>query len=1159
MDACAALVAEYRMDADAWSGVAGEVLDSSGNGFDGVARQADTTAGVLCRAGDLSAASTGQYLDLNHNALDGLTNFTLMIWLQTTDDSNFILVSGANAGEEKELYWRAAGGDRFRPEIKDDADGNIDVPDFDDGAWHHFAWTRDGSTNCFYMNGVEEECNSLDTGALDIDPTGFIVGQRQDDINYDFRNGWDVRGLVDEFYVFDNVMSEAEINQVRVNNLSGLNWDGASRDCATALPNPRGAFFFDEPGWNGTPDEVLDSSGNDYHGTAFNTDTVDGLVCRAADLSASGTADYLSIDNRVLNGIGDFTISVWVNSTNTGNRALLSGARAGGLVQANELIFWFSASTTFRPYFGNNSSGMSVPFVWDGTWHHLAWVRNGASNCLYVDGALAACRNLTTATRFIDPGGLIIGQEQDTVGGNFIASQSVRGLMDEYMFFGQALSGAQVNAIYQNNLNGLSWDGSARTCPAFGAAEFEINHDGAGIYCAAERIGVRALDSGGATLTSYASTIVLDTGTGSGTWQLAVGDGVLADTTPDDGIATYTFAATDAGQAWFDLSYTGGTPSLDIEVAEQANVSIRDNDTEGLLTFAPSGFTVTASALSNPPPIPINDPLGSRTAGTDFNVHLTAFGTTEDDPVCGVIEDYSGTRSVEVWQDWVDPGSGPLVTAVTSTLDSVNAGVDEPSANAIDIAFVNGQAFVSAKYKDAGRLRLNFKETSLRGSTDAFVSPPAQLRVISVQDGSGGANPEAATSTDSGFTGAGEAFRVVVDVLDAEGDRTPNFGNEFAAESPEIASGQLVLPGAGRHGSGDDGVLGNGDAFIATLTPGRFENTSVYYDEVGIIRLRAEIADNDYLGAGNVSGPLTNNVGRFHPSYYEMTASLLSLDCGAFVYMGAPHINLQADLLARSAQGATVQNYDSGLLGAGGVSTVVAEAEAADDGNDLGARINFSAADWQLGAYVLNDTDASFSRDVGVDGAFETLSLGLKVVDGLDGRALNVLDMNAATSGACAPSSCAAREIGVFDVYYGRLAVLPAQGVETEPLDVDLEAQVFRNGAFVEHLADSCSTYAASDVTLSNFRDNLDPGETSVVAPLASETLDQGHTTAAQPLLLSPPGTGNEGIVEVQLSVPAWLQFDWLGAGDTDPGADATFGRFRGHDRIIFWQQDPLP
>ena len=50
-------------------------------------------------------------------------------------------------------------------------------------------------------------------------------------------------------------------------------------------------------------------------------------------------------------------------------------------------------------------------------------------------------------------------------------------------------------------------------------------------------------------------------------------------------------------------------------------------------------------------------------------------------------------------------------------------------------------------------------------------------------------------------------------------------------------------------------------------------------------------------------------------------------------------------------------------------------------------------------------------------------------------------------------------------------------------------------------------------------------------------------------------GFGNDGAVEVQLGVDAWLEFYWQGTGPEDPRGIATLGRYRGHDRIIFWRE----
>jgi MSHA biogenesis protein MshQ len=41
----------------------------------------------------------------------------------------------------------------------------------------------------------------------------------------------------------------------------------------------------------------------------------------------------------------------------------------------------------------------------------------------------------------------------------------------------------------------------------------------------------------------------------------------------------------------------------------------------------------------------------------------------------------------------------------------------------------------------------------------------------------------------------------------------------------------------------------------------------------------------------------------------------------------------------------------------------------------------------------------------------------------------------------------------------------------------------------------------------------------------------------------------------VSYNSPAWLEYDWSGGGDEDPKGTASFGHFRGHDRVIYWRE----
>jgi hypothetical protein len=1144
-------VAEYRMDATSWDGTADEVVDSSGNGFHGVALSTTTTEGQLCRAADLRDTGQADALELDAQALDGQQNFTLMLWYRTENTDDEYVVTAGNSSEIKELQWVLKNGDTMEPIVKDDSDGEANVGGFADGDWHHFAWTRRGVNNCLYIDGALDSCLRLSAGALSVDAAGFILGQHLKSIPRDFDEG--VEGRVDEFYVFDEALNAAAIDAIRLNNLAGNNWDGSARACSPAPPLVVADYHFDAPDWSGQPGEVLDSSGNDYHGVAQAATTGAGQLCNAADLSAAGTNDYLDLDSRALDGLGDFSISLWYQTVNGDDEYLMTAANAS---EIKELHWLFKNGRKVEPTLKNDSDGDgNIGAFDDGTWHHFVWVRSGASNCFYVDGVQDDCFTLATGALDVDPTGFVLGQEQTQLGGDF--DKGAQGLFDELIVFGAALDGADVASIYNNQSNGLNWDGTARECGSFGAASLDVLHDNAGIHCVDEPVTIRALDDGGVPVAGYAKQITLDTTTGQGSWTLSSGAGTFVDAVADDGLATYTFDPADAGVATFALSYPTGNPLVDVDVSETVDPLIADDDSEGLLAFAPTGFTVTASALANPPPNPINDPLVMRTAGTTFLVHVAAYGVTPTDPICGVIEDYAGAKAVHVWQDYVDPDAGTRV----ATVDDIAIATSEAAAVPQAITFAAGQASVGVKYKDAGAIRLQFKDASapaaIRGATDAFVSRPANLRIVTIENSLGDPNPAATTSSGLGFTESGRGFVVDVDVLDAENTGLPNFGQEAAAEVIELRSAALVVPAGGRNGSAGDGTLGNGTAFAGIAPVGRWRNSSVYFDEVGIVQLQARVADADYLGTGPLVGTMTGNVGRFFPDQFVLQASSITPSCGAFTYMSEPNLTLTYTAQAHNVFGNTVENYDRVLLGAGGVADVRLVAENDNDGVDRGSRISPVATSWALGEWTVNGA-TDFSRELAPDGPFTGLDVGLRLVDVLDGKNFNVLDMEATTSGDCSLGpTCDARRIGTTEVYYGRITALPAIGPENVDLPVDLEAQIYSNGAFIEHAVDNCSTYQDVGMALSNYQGNLAAGETGVIGPAAPTALVGGHTNAALPALLAAPGFDNEGSVDVEFTVPGWLQYDWLGAGDINPTATATFGRYRGHDRIVYWQQDP--
>ena len=219
-------------------------------------------------------------------------------------------------------------------------------------------------------------------------------------------------------------------------------------------------WHFDEASWNGTSGEVKDSHSN-KHGTGHNVVAVEGKVCNAADLRVSSATDYMSLPKAALDGATNFTISVWHKGSSSSGRAILSGA---GSNSDNELIYWFNNSTTFNPYLRSGQPSINISNINNNTWQHLVWRRRGDTTCLYQNGQEKDCK-IGNAPRALNIGAIILGQEQDNVGGGFSASQDWEGILDELIIFKRALSNSEITSIYNNQNAGKNWNGTSRPCP----------------------------------------------------------------------------------------------------------------------------------------------------------------------------------------------------------------------------------------------------------------------------------------------------------------------------------------------------------------------------------------------------------------------------------------------------------------------------------------------------------------------------------------------------------------------------------------------------------------------------------------------------------------------------------------------------------------------
>lgn len=936
--------------------------------------------------------------------------------------------------------------------------------------------------------------------------------------------------------------------------------------CAVAQPSIVADWPMDDCtlGFNGST--VLDVGPNGLNGTTQGGVDVEanGQLCSAAGLN--GSSAYVRVaDTAALDFADAMSLAVWVrhNGGLSDWQAILAKGDNSYRLHLNggcEIADNLPGNTRYGFTLGLNGgcggadlNSNVVPTP--GVWYHVAATYDRSVMRIYINGNLVNSANYTAAINNSSYD-LFIGENSQNRGRYW------NGDIDELTFWDGAISATEV-AAHMNR---------TRPCVSCASAEFVINHDNNGLHCVAETIEVSVVDSiAGLPRLDYMAEVTLDTQTGNGSWTLVSGAGVLTDATPDDGIATYQWALNDPNVV-FALSYPQGASVFDIDVYQSSDSGIRDTDAEGLMTFSASGFSVTAGPLSNPPPATIAAFTAAQTAAVDFPVYLTAYGQTPTDPVCGVIESYDGTRNLQVWYDYVNPVAGSIAPSV----DGIAAATSEASAGTQSVVFNNGQAVVSARYKDAGRIRLNFNDDNvadpnlpngIRGATGAFVVRPYTFVLSGVQDPGGNPNPAAADAGGAPFVAAGTPFTVSVSALDADGDVTPNYGQETAAETVTLTT--TLLSPLGGNNPAINFATGFG-AFVGGTATG----TDFSWPEVGIISLTPEVGDGDYLGAGNVVGTPSANVGRFIPDHFNAATNVpefaTACTSGAFSYIGQNFVYVTPPVItvtAVAADDTPTVNYTGAYFRLQNSSldgrSYVAAAGNLDTGNlpdpavdPLIAAVGGGQATLTFGvgaglAFVKGVPEAPFDADI-------LLSIDVFDTDGVAAQTNAVTFPDMAFNAG-------------NEMRYGRVRLQNAVGSELVNLQVPMLAEYFADAAtgFVANTDDSCT----SDLTLSlgGFSGNLGANETCAIEN--GSPGDSGIACAAagpaglryrEPPLggdfnlnLLAPGSGNDGSTTVTADVPAWLRFDWNAAipGLENPAGTATFGIYRGEDRRIYTRE----
>ncbi len=709
-----------------------------------------------------------------------------------------------------------------------------------------------------------------------------------------------------------------------------------------------------------------------------------------------------------------------------------------------------------------------------------------------------------------------------------------------------------------------------------------------------------------------AGAISLSTSSGAGDWSVISGLGIFTPGAANSGQASYAFGAGESSVTLGFTSLAAGVVTLN--VADAGGASLLANTPAGekanTINFTAAAFVFTSSACTH------NIAFGApgqcarvtwspRTAGQALaNVYITAvdaagvptrlhptqvrirnmqFGLTCHDPVAnaGVQATFSATASAL-----------PLCEA--------NGAIPLTWSAGVDISFAGGSPSVgpySFRYDDVGSVELrvrNSAATAEMGSSGAFVVKPAGFTLSNIKRSRDNfANPGAPDATGQAFAKAGEAFSATVTAVNAVGGATPNYGQEKTAETvkltPVLAAG-LGLTNNPALTCGDKtnpaicdttSVPGADIPKFGAFMGGAATGVNFAWEEVGIIMLTPSVGDADYLGALDVTGTPSGNVGRFSLAKFALQNPLLedradicnggvliadgAIACSAFTYMDE-EADVSFTLKPMSLNNVPSQNYLSSLNPAQNFAkldpTIFANLNlAAVDRNTAGGPHYLSARISNAGMPAATCTPApcfhpsaganspaqadvnvpfKFTRGAAPDGAYASVQIGFAP---LDSDLAPVDAVGTAGTGTCNNTTVTAcynldadatlgndrALLATAEFRYGRTNISNAYGPELLGLVMPVVIEYWNSStaAYVRSAGDAGTVIA---VALGNYQGNLTAGKTT---PTVSALVN-----GVGRVNLSAPGANNSGSVDVSVTNPAYLP--------SNPVGRATFGVYRG-------------
>ncbi len=419
----------------------GNVNDASGNAHHGVPSNLSiASTNHLGQVNNgITLSNIGQWVSLPQATLNEMQSFTLASWVKLDGlSTNYnTILSGARANQVAALQWYYENStNQWKLVVDNSAIASGNETTITDLAWHHAAVSKLGSTVNFYIDGHRFSSVTGVATTVTVDVGGVILGQEQKAVGSGFHIDEALRGKLDDFYIFESVLSDLEIQQL-----------ASARDIGLLAYYPFRA-------------NAKDISGHGRDGTV-NSATLDNnrfqQAGQAYRVNVASASENISLPHTAMNDLNNFTLSAWVKleALNSNENTILSGARSAQV----DAFVWSYEATHNRFKFvldGSTAATFSNSLMEDFQWHHVTLIRENTSTRMYIDGQFISESTTSDNALDIESGGLLVGQRQTTVGVGLDAQHSLGGRISDLRIYNRVLSPPEVQELASDLELGLT-------------------------------------------------------------------------------------------------------------------------------------------------------------------------------------------------------------------------------------------------------------------------------------------------------------------------------------------------------------------------------------------------------------------------------------------------------------------------------------------------------------------------------------------------------------------------------------------------------------------------------------------------------------------------------------------------------------------------------